>query len=641
MAKKIKPPAVVDFETKPIAAWPDYPPKPVGVSIQEPGERKPRYYSWGHPSENNCTFDEGRRALTKVYKSGLEIVCHNAKFDLDVAETHLDLPLPPWERIHDTMFLVFLADPHSPDLKLKRAAERLLGMPPEEQDILREWCLAQKLIARNAKEIGHLIHLAPGKLVGRYADGDVIRTLKLFMKLYPEILERGMGAAYDRERRLLPSLLRNERQGVPFDTERGKKDFKLFADAGEQVDAWLRKQLKVAADFNLDSDGPLADALIARKKADPDLFLLTPGGNRSVAKDSLIGAVTDKKLLQAMQYRARLGTGYGTFLKPWYEEALRCGGVVHPSWNQVRQHGHGNDSAGARTGRLSASRFMNVPKKFKERETGANAYKHPSHIAGLPELPFLRQYLMPFKGEVWCKRDYMQQELRVLGHFGDGVLMEKFRADPLLDVHDLAAAMINAQFGLSVTRDDTKTLGFGLLYGMGLGSLAERLGVDVATAKQIKAAYLAIFPELAELQADLKGYARDGKALRTWGGRQYFVEPPRFMEKRGRVVSFEYKLLNYLIQGSSADCTKEALIRYDGVRKNGRLLVTVHDEINISVPPKAVKSEMQLLREAMASVEFDVPMLSDGGTGKNWGFLDPFKEPALVLAPWQSELAAA
>lgn len=636
MAKRIETPAVIDFETRPIEGWPHYPPVPVGVSIFLPTLSKPRYYAWGHEAGgNNCSFEDAKRAVQGVFKSKHAILCHNAKFDLDVAETHMCCPLPPWERIHDSMFLIFLSDPHSPDLKLKPASERILGMPPDEQDAVRDWCIANKLMTKATKQFGHLIWRAPGDLVGRYANGDTLRTLKLFMKLYPEIIQRGMEKAYDRERRLLPVLLRNEHQGVPVDFKLMKADDAKYEAASALVDTWVRKQLKVGADFNLDSDDQLADAMVLRKKADPDLFLLTATGRRSVAKDSLIGAVTDKKFLQAMQYRARIATAYGTFLHPWFLEAKACGGLVHPSWNQVRQAGNGKDTAGARTGRLSASRFMNVPKEFKERETGKNAYKHPSHIAGLPELPFMRYYMKPFAGEVWCKRDYMQQELRVLGHFGDGELMRRFREDPLLDVHDLAAQLINEQFGIPVTRDDTKALGFGLLYGMGLGSLAERLGVDVNEAKTIRNAYFGIFPELPDLQKGLKDYAAADQPLTTWGGRQYFCEPPKFNASQGRMQTFEYKMLNYLIQGSSADCTKEALIRYDEVKQHGRFLITVHDEINLSVPKQHVKSEMQILREAMASVDFDVPMLSDGGTGPNWGKLDKFKEPPLVLAPWQ------
>jgi DNA polymerase-1 len=523
------------------------------------------------------------------------------------------------------MYLIFLDDPHSPDLKLKPAAERLLGLPPEESDVLRDYAIAQKWIPRNAKEYGHLIHRMPGALVGKYANGDTLRTLGIFLLLYKKVLDRGMGEAYDRERRLMPVLLRNERQGVPFDVKRAREDVTKYTAASVLVDGWLRKQLKVPAAFNLDSDAELADALVFSGKADENLFLLTPKGARSVGKDSLIGAVTDKRLLSALQYRSRLGTYVGTFMEPWCLEAEATGGLVHPHWNQVRTAGHGTDTAGARSGRLSASRFMNVPKEAKERTTGKNAYKFPSHIKGLPELPFMRLYLLPFRDETWIKADYKQQELRVLAHFGDGELMRRFNEDPLLDVHDLAADLIRRQYGIPVTRDDTKTLGFGLIYGMGIGTLAERLETDVKTANTIKAAYRGIFPELKGLEDDLRLYSAEGKPLTTWGGRQYFCEPPKFVASRGRVCTFEYKMLNYLIQPSSADCTKEAVIRYDEAKQRGRFLLTVHDEINLSVPKKFVKSEAKILTDVMASVEFDVPMLADVGVGPNWGELKELK----------------
>ena len=130
-------------------------------------------------------------------------------------------------------------------------------------------------------------------------------------------------------------------------------------------------------------------------------------------------------------------------------------------------------------------------------------------------------------------------------------------------------------------------------------------------------------PGLSQLIRDIKKAVNGGEAVVTWGGRQYFVEPPG---EDGR--SNDYKMLNYLIQGSAADCTKQALINYDSVRKDGRFLVTVHDEINFSAPKGAMKREMKILRDAMADVAFDVPMLSDGKVGVNWGELVKFKEAA-------------
>ena len=645
MAKKTRtvPPdvAVLDFETEAIEPTPDYPPKPVGVSIMLPGG-KSRYYAWGHPTRNNCSRADGERAVKAVWASRHPVLFHHSKFDLCVAHVHVGLPLLPWDRVHDTMFLLFLEDPYSKDLKLKEAAHRLLDMPPEERDAILEWAKENKLLARNAKEAGHLICKAPGDLVGRYADGDVVRTHRLFRLLYPSICDRGMLKAYERERRLTPVLMANEAQGVRSDLALLRRDAKTFGSARDaekfgkaewfsggamdQTDAWLRKALRTK-DLNVDSDEDLADALVRSGKADEGGFLSTPTGLRSTAKDSIIQAVTDKRVLGVLQYRSKLATAKNTFLLPWLRESLASDGIIRPSWNQVRQRGHGKD-AGAKTGRLSASRFMNVPKPFLERE---GKFEHPSY-AKLPVLPEVRRYVLPDKGQTWCKRDYAQQELRVLAHFENGVLLEAYHEDPRLDVHRKAADMVTAM-GIDLgdadrARDTMKTIGFALLYGMGLGALAERLGVDVTTAKRLKKAYLDIFPGLEELDTDLKQMGRSDEAITTWGGRKYFVEPEKFSKKYGRVQTFEYKLLNFLIQGSSADCTKEALIRYAGERHEARFLVTVHDEINISAPAGAEAAELKILGDAMRSVEFDVPMLSDASVGRSWGELKKLKEAA-------------
>jgi DNA polymerase I-like protein with 3'-5' exonuclease and polymerase domains len=617
----------IDFETEAIDGHPRHPPVPVGVSIIRPGDRNSKYWAWGHPSGNNCTKAQARKALQECWSSGRPILCHNAKFDLDVAQVHMDLPMPRWELLHDTMFLIFMNDPYG-DLGLKPVAEQLLNMKPEERDAIRDWLIENKFIPKNAKKVGHLICKVPGDIVGAYANGDTIRTLKLFKKLYTSIIARGMGTAYDRERRLLPILLRNEGPGIRADVGFLETAWKSSATAFQTCDKWLQRVLKTK-DLNVDSDAELVQALIKSGKADEDKFLLTPKGQISADKESLLGAVSDPRVLQVLQYRSKLGTSASTFIGPWLEEATRTGGTVHPSWNQVRQPGSKKFSDGARTGRLSASRFMNAPKEVEE----GSGYELPTFI-GLPQLPNVRMCLLPDKGHRWGKRDYSQQELRVLGHFEDGLLLDKYNETPDLDIHLFAAKLVTELLGIMVPdekelkrwRTKMKTIGFGILYGMGLGALAERMDVDVKTAQRLKNAYLAVFPGLKELQDDLKARGQANLPMTTWGGRQYLVEPPKFIESRGRVCTFEYKLFNYLIQGSSADCTKEAIIRYDDVKKNGRFLVTVHDEISISAEPGAMEEEMEILKDVMASVEFDVPMLSDGATGKSWGALKSFKD---------------
>lgn len=612
-------PTVVDFESHGIMRRPDYPPRPVGFSIRKPGERRSRYYCWGHPTGNNCTFNDAKRVLTASWNDPEQpLLFHNAKFDVDVAQTHMGMKTLPWHRIHDTQYLLFLIDPHAHSHSLKPSAERLLGMEPDEQDAVREWLENSKIVRKKQKDWGAHIWQAPGTVVGPYADGDVDRTLGLFNLLYPQVVKRGMLPAYDRERKLMPILLENERQGMRVDLRLLRTEYDDYTLQMEQADAWLRKRLRTK-NLNVDSDEEFADAL-QKCKVVTD-FNYTPTGKRSVSKKNLtLDMFKDQKVAAVYGYRNRLATCMGTFMKPWLEMAEQSGGLIYTNWNQTRKSDDGGNRAGARTGRMSTNpNFQNIPKDFE-----ANGFKHPT-FTDLKPLPLMRRYILPDKGHKFCHRDYNQQELRILAHFEDGLLLQEYNADPRLDVHTYVQRQIAELIGYEPTRSATKILNFGMIYGMGLGKLAAGMETSVEDAKRIKNAQLTAIPGLKDLTKSVSQRGKDGEAIVTWGGREYFCEEP--IIKDGRKMTFEYKLLNYLIQGSAADCTKEAIIRYHDVKKrDGRFLVTVHDEINLSVPPGAVKSEMKLLKDVMQSVEFDVPMLSDGKVGKSWGDLTKFKE---------------
>lgn len=620
---KIPHPTTIDYETHPIKARPDYPPKPVGVSVKEWG-KKPVYYAFGHPSENTHSFTDAKRAVQAAYRNPDGILCHNGKFDIDVGEVHLGLKPPPALKCHDTMFLLFLNDPHSLHLKLKPAAQTYLGMPPEEQDAVREWAIRAGVMSRAKKNAGEFIYLAPGKsVVGPYANGDSIRTEKLFAYLYPIICERGMLEAYQREQRLMPYLLKNEREGICVDLELLEADYKQFQTATEMVERWIRKRLK-APDLNINSDRELADALMNANAVSEWTFTAT--GQASVSKKNLlIEHYADKQLAFALGYHSRLGTCMGTFMEPWLAMARENGGRIHTNWRQVKGSG-GDGDGGARSNRLQSSpNFQNIPKSFYDK---GDDYEHPSAVKGLPELPLMRRYILPDSKKHWLgRRDYNQQELRILAHFEDGDLLQAYLDNPRLDVHTYVRAKIKELAGLDLERGPVKILNFGMLYGMGMGKLAARIKQEVAVARKLKAAQMTALSGVKELDADIKWRGRNGEAIRTWGGREYFCEEP--MVINGRRQTFEYKLLNYLIQGSAADCTKEALIRYGDLNSSdSRFLLTVHDEVDISAPKGVFKREMLRLRECMMSVEFDLPMLSDAEFGPRWSELDDLKEPS-------------
>ena len=127
----------VDFETEGIEDRPDYPPVPVGVAIDD-GVRV-EYLAWGHPAYNNSSRTAATRRLRTLYRAG-PVVFHHGAYDIELGTKHLGLPVPrDW---HETMFLAFLWDPRSEQLGLKELMEVILGVPPREEERLRDWILA-------------------------------------------------------------------------------------------------------------------------------------------------------------------------------------------------------------------------------------------------------------------------------------------------------------------------------------------------------------------------------------------------------------------------------------------------------------------------------------------------------------------
>lgn len=653
----------IDFETKKIMRRPEYPPEPVGVAIGWPGQGGRRYYAWGHPEENNCTRAEAKKILTAAYRSGEELGFHNSGYDLEVGHVHLDLPYPPWHKVHDTLFEAFLYNPYESDLSLKPLAEKYLDLPPEEQNALTDWLLANirtsepkgegevrrvcdhKNLGKwgykiTQKIAGAFIAYAPGRLVGRYAVGDIKRTGGLHRFYQRYIRSAKLQQAYDRERRFMFSRLRMEKNGVPIDARRLGKDTKGWQGSLQATDRWLAKRLKTP-DLDVDSNDELADAL--ENSGAVSEWILTDKGNRSTARKNIEQCIDDQQLLAVLNYRARLANGIRNFALPWLGMA-ETDGKIYCSWNQVRNNEGGKATVGARTGRLSSTpNFQNIPKlpdliafsMAEAKRLKPLAEKLEVNIMILPKdlakhavaLPNLRDYIVPGKGFRLNIRDYSQQELRILGHFEGAVLLEAYIENPSMDIHALAQKLINGMLHTNFPRKPIKNTGFGLIYGMGVGKLAAQTGQSIEMARKLKDAYLDIFPGMGALMKELKRRARRDEPFYTWGGRIYYCEEPRKIN--GRMRTFDYKMLNTLIQGSAADNTKEAAIRYDELTDTGEQLILVHDEFITRAPLKQADLEMEHLRVAMESVEFDVKMLSDGKASTvSWARAKKFKEAA-------------
>lgn len=626
---------VLDFETKPIRQRPDYPPRPVGVSLRYPGDRKSFYWAWGHPDRNNCDEAEGKRVCREALASGLPILCHHSKFDMEVLCEWLGVDLPPWHRIHDTVFLAYLYDPHARDLGLKELAEDLLQWPPEERDRLADWIIANQaaLIARHGnhnpidkktgkpkptitkKTVGAWIWTAPGDLAGEYAEGDTDRTLALFNDLWPLIQEHGMGYAYDTERELMPILLNNEREGMLTDLPRLGKDIVTYRADMDIAESWLRRELR-ASGLNFDSDDDTSSVLFERGIVPQESWQTTKGGQLSMSKDNLLPehftGPNGPAVAAVLGYRNRLKTCLAMFMEPWHDQALRNGGYITTNWNQTR----GTDSGGGtRTGRPSTNHhnFLNVSKKWDGRD---DQYLHPDFL-GVQTLPLCRVYILPDHGETWMHRDFSGQELRIFADLEQGDLWRQYQANPRLDPHEFVGNELMAVAGREIERTRVKTLNFQGLYGGGVPALQRKLRCSLAEAKQLKDFHNKALPGRVILNEEIKKVIAYGLPIRTIGGRLYFAEKPG-PDGRSKV----YKLINYAIQGGAADFTKRALIDWHNhPARTARFLVTVYDEINGSAGD--LVRQMKVLRDVMEQqrLGLSVAMLSDAKYGPNWGEL--------------------
>lgn len=635
------PVVTIDFETLPIEQRPDYPPMPVGVSIRHP-DGGGGYGAFGHPSKNNDTLERVVEELTYWFAEAeagrVWLLFFNAKFDVQVACEKLGLPMPRWDAVHDAMYLAFLDNPHAANLDLKSLAHAMLDLPPDERDAINDWVIAniKELRKQYAPEKisitkGKVAHLwkwyarAPGDIVGAYANGDTHRTFGLFELLYQRILDAGMGEAYDRLRRVTPILMENERLGMRVDVPLLQDDVVRYSAAFLTVEDALRSYLGVP-DLNLDADKDVAAALVAADAVDPETWVKTASGDLSVSKANLKPHhFRDPQLASALGYRNRLATTLKMFMRPWLEQALKTGGTIHTNWNITRGEG-----GGTRTGRPSTNNhnFLNLSKDF---ETKKDGYTHPDFL-DLPSLPTVRSYVLPDAGCVMLHRDFKGQELRVFADFECGPLNAAYCENPMLDPHDeWVRPLMEAAAGREFEKTTIKVLNFQGIYGGGAPALAKALEISLDDAKALKVQHDAALPGRKALSDEIKNTFDAGLPIVTWGGRVYNCQPAGYSEKYKRWMTYQYKGINYIVQGSAADLTIESILDWhDDPRRDprSRLMVQVYDEIDLSVPSDVSHEQMRVLKENMEKDRLSVPMRSDGKWGPTWGALKKYDDEA-------------
>ena len=563
----------------------------VGVAIAVDGWRG--YFPIKHEGGGN--FDE--RILKKQVQRIMDLPCdkifHNASYDVGW--------LRWWGvevkgKIIDTMIAAPLIDENRLRYSLNELGKDYLKETKSEgllYEAAREWGV-------NAKSE---MYKLPAMYVGPYAEQDADLTLRLWNHFKVELIKQELSSIFDLETRLFPCLLDMKTKGVRVDLTKAEKikkdlqkkeDFLLFQikkDTGVDVDIWAA--VSVAKAF--DQQGIRYERTPKSDQPKFDKNFL------STHKHPLA-----KMVVQAREFNKARTTFIDTILTHQHH------GRIHADINQMR-----SDTGGTVTGRFSYSNpnLQQIPARNKD--------------IG----PLIRSIFVPDEGCKWGSFDYSQQEPRVLVHFaaltGGGLkgadeVIESYKTeDP--DFHQAVADMAG------IDRRTAKTINLGMMYGMGKGKLASELGLGKEDTEDLFAKFHANVPFVKQLMEQATRKAENVGFLRTLLGRKCrfdLWEPRAFgihkalplwqAEKEyGRDLqrAWTYKALNRLIQGSSADMTKKAMV--DLYEEGIIAHIQVHDELNCSIDSDGEKNKIKEVMEN--TVELKVPLKVDAEIGPSWG----------------------
>jgi DNA polymerase-1 len=225
--------------------------------------------------------------------------------------------------------------------------------------------------------------------------------------------------------------------------------------------------------------------------------------------------------------------------------------------------------------------------------------------------------------------DLSQAELRAIaGEANETALLEAFANGE--DVHSLTASLMLGVPLEDVTkehRDIGKTMNFALLYGMGVKSLADRLGLPVEEAQSLMDKYFAGYPNIATWgQRQIEHGKRYGYVTSKFGRRLPIWEYQS--DKRWIYQKGDRACVNYPIQGAATgDYMKIAMVRANaainaaGLADKIRLVMNIHDALEFYVH-KSVDPQ-QVLGILKPAVVFEVPgwpdMRADWHLAKKWG----------------------
>ena len=451
-----------------------------------------------------------------------------------------------------------------------------------------------ELIGPKGKNQKNMRDLPPAD-VYEYACEDADVTLQLKNVLEAKLKETGYEQLfYDIEMPLMPVLADMEMCGVRIDSETLKEVSTIFTKRALQYEEEIYEL--AGMQFNISSPKQVGDVLFNQLKI-IDKPKKTKTG-QYVTNEEVLQQLKGKnpivsKILAYRGLKKLLGTYIDALPKLVNPET----GHIHTSFNQ----------AVTATGRLSSSdpNLQNIPVRDDDGKE-------------------IRKCFIPDENCLFFSADYSQIELRLMAHLsGDENMIEAFKNG--YDIHAATAAKIYKLDIDEVTREQrrkAKTANFGIIYGITVFGLAERMEVSRAEAKELIDGYFETFPKVREYMETAKALAREKGYAETMFHRRRYL--PDINSRNATVRNFaERNAVNAPIQGTAADIIKLAMIRIhrrfeeEGLRS--KMILQVHDELNFSVVPEEKEIVQQIVISEMEhAVELRVPLIADCGWGTNW-----------------------
>ena len=505
----------------------------------------------------------------------------NMKYDIEVLGNY---GIEVRGKMFDTMIAHYLIQPelrHNMDYM----AEIYLGY---------QTIHIEELIGPKGKGQKNMRDLTPEQIY-EYAAEDADITLQLKNKLEPELKKYGAeDLFYNIEMPLMPVLAEMEMNGVRIDTDSLKETSGVLTSRMKEIGSRIYEL--AGMEFNIASPKQVGEVLFDKLKI------------VEKAKKTKTGQyVTNEEVLQSLKHKHEIVADIlehrglkkllGTYVDALPKLINPRTGHIHTSFNQTV----------TATGRLSSSdpNLQNIPVRGEDGKE-------------------IRKAFIPEPGCEFFSADYSQIELRVMAHLsGDENMIEAFREG--YDIHAATAAKIYKEDINDVSRDQrtkAKRANFGIIYGITVFGLAERLEISRDEAKQLISGYFETFPKVKEYMDKSIQRARTmGYAETLFHRRRYLAD---INSHNATVRGFaERNAINAPIQGTAADIIKVAMIRIHRRFKaediQSKMILQVHDELNFSVVPEEhEKVERIVMEEMQNAFEMQVPLVADSGWGKNW-----------------------